>query len=142
MESLSQLSSMTCRARRVTYSNMMKLCVRSKRRTDAFTKMLMPGTNTREISACACNRNRVLLIERFCVASHSSKVPKRMKQSGSSPADSRMISWKIQTTKIVMKTHCKKNQVRMCVIRGLACTLIPSLESGRVQVAEECSRTA
>jgi hypothetical protein len=60
IESASQLSSKTCRVRGVTYTNMMKLRAKSKRLTDAFTKMLMPGTSTREISACACNRNRVL----------------------------------------------------------------------------------
>jgi hypothetical protein len=60
MESLSELSCKTCTARGVTYSNMMKLRIRSKRLTDAFTKMLMPGKSRREISACACNRNRVL----------------------------------------------------------------------------------
>ena len=96
IESVSQLSSKTCRVRGVTYTNMMKLRAKSKRLTDAFTKLLMPGTSTREISACACNRNRVLEIERFCVASHSSKVPKRMKQSGSSPEDRRFTCARIQ----------------------------------------------
>ena len=60
MESVSELSSKTCTVRGVTYSNMMKLRAKSKRFTDAFTKMLMPGKSRREISACACNRNRVL----------------------------------------------------------------------------------
>ncbi len=60
IESVSQLSSKTCRVGGVTYTNMMKLRAKSKRLTDAFTKMLMPGTSTREISACAINRNRVL----------------------------------------------------------------------------------
>ena len=35
----------------------MKLRAKSKRLTDAFTKMLMPGTSTREISACASIRS-------------------------------------------------------------------------------------
>ena len=60
IESVSELSSKTCMVRGVTYANMMKLRAKSKRLTDAVTKMLMPGTSTREISACACNRNRVL----------------------------------------------------------------------------------
>ncbi len=60
IESVSQLSSKTCRVRGVTHSNMMKLRAKSKRLTDAFTKMLMPGTSTREMSACAHNMNRVL----------------------------------------------------------------------------------
>ena len=56
IESVSELSSKTCRVRGVTYTNMMKLRAKSKRLTDAFTKMLMPGTSTREISACASVR--------------------------------------------------------------------------------------
>ena len=30
------------------------------RLTDAFTKLLMPGTNVREISACVISKNRLL----------------------------------------------------------------------------------
>ncbi len=55
-----ELSSKTCRMRGVTHSNITTLCVRSKRLTDAFTKMLMPGTSMRETSACACNRNKLV----------------------------------------------------------------------------------
>ncbi len=107
MELLSELASKTCRVQDVTHSNTMKLLVRRERLTDAFTKMLMPGTSAREMSACACNMNRVLLIERSWLVAQSEKAPKRMKQSGSAPEDSRLIWMEIHIPTIVMMIHCQ-----------------------------------
>ena len=52
-------------------------------RTDESTKMLTPGTNKREIKACAISKNRVPQMETYTVRVQTLYAPSDMKQSRS-----------------------------------------------------------
>ena len=52
-------------------------CDRCKRLTDAFTKLLMPGTSMREINDCVISKKRFMSIDRRWVVLHTSYAPIR-----------------------------------------------------------------
>ena len=61
--------------------------------TEAFTKLLIPGTIMRVISAWVISHERLLYIDSTWIDSHILYAPRSMKQCRSYPAAIRVISW-------------------------------------------------